>query len=142
MKYKYQEQISRLIAEGCVLPGLRQPGGMAAFRFVFSGSHPFNHKPVCIQNPGRRLPGSLKLSGYALSCFDSRSHAERRYEALCKSFKNAPKVIGDTLCGGTLRDEDGMVTEVEADTGHFDLYESEVCDLNKTLKTIVRLWKK
>lgn len=142
MTFKYQEQISRLIAAGCELPRLKQPGEMEAFRFVFSGSSLLNHKPVCIQNPARRLPGNLKISGYALSCFDSRAHAERRYAALCKSFKNAPKALGDALCGGILRDEDGMVTEVEADTGHFDLYESEACDLGKTLKIIVRLWKR
>lgn len=142
MTYKYQEYIDRLLAEGYVMPEVHAPNGMAAFRYVFSESHPNNHKPVCIQNPSRRLPDGEKFSGYALSCFNSRLNAEHRYAALCKSFKRTPKTIGNALCGGTLSNEDGMVTEPDTNSGHFDLYESKSCNLSRTFKTIELLWKK
>lgn len=141
MQYKYQEYIDRLLAEGYTMPEVHVPNDMEAFRYVFSSDNPNNHKPVCRQNPSRRLPDSEKFSGYALSCFNSQQNAEKRYNALCKSFKRTPKAIGDSLCSGKLRNEDGMVTTPDTNSGHFDLYESTTCDLSNTFKIIEQLWK-
>lgn len=142
MLYKYQEYINKLLADGYVMPEVYAPNSMDAFRYVFSDNNPNNHKPVCIQNPSRRLPDNEKFSGYALSCFNSQQNAEKRYATLCKSFKRTPKAIGDSLSGGSLRNEDGMVTKPDTNSGHFDLYESTTCDLSKTFKIIEQLWKK
>ena len=142
VRFKYQEYIDKLLSEGYSLPEMHLPEGMEAFRFVHSYATPNNHKPVCIQNPARVLPDNQKLSGYALSCFDGREKAKERYAALCKSFKRAPKTIGDALSGGNLNDSDGWVTKPDNRSGHFDLYESLQCDLTKTFKTIEILWKK
>lgn len=139
MRYKYQEYIDKLLADGYVMPEVHAPNGMDAFRYVFSDDNPNNHKPVCIQNPSRRLPDNERFSGYALSCFNSQHNAEKRYAALCKSFKRTPKAIGDSLSGGSLRNEDGMVTKPDPNSGHFDLYESTTCDLSKTFKIIEQL---
>lgn len=141
MLFKYQEFIDQLLAEGYVMPDVHAPKGMAAFRYVFSNCNLNNHKPVCIQKPSRRLPDNNKFSGYALSCFNSQRNAEKRYAALCKSFKKTPKVIGDSLSSGSLRDEDGMETTPDTNSGHFDLYESTICDLSKTFKIIEQLWR-
>lgn len=141
MTFKYQEHINKLLAQGLKMPELHTPNGMDAYSYVFSDNNSNNHKPVCIQNPSRRLPDNEKFSGYALSCFNSKEKAERRYSSLCKSFKRTPKVIGDSLCEGHIENEDGMVTTPDVDSGHFDLYESETCDLSSTFNIIEKLWK-
>lgn len=141
MTFKYQEYIDELMAQGLSMPVLYAPKGMKAYRFVFSGDNTNNHKPVCVQKPSRQLPDNEKFSGYALSCFNSQQKAEQRYSSLCKSFKRVPKVIGDSLCGGFIQNEDGMVTSPNVCSGHFDLYESETCDLSKTFNIIEVLWK-
>ena len=141
MTFKYQEYIDELLAQGLKMPELHFPEGIRAYRFVFSVDNANNHQPVCIQNPSRRLPDNERFSGYALSCFNNQEKAEHRYSSLCKSFKRTPKVIGDSLCGGHLRNEDGMVTSPDVNSGHFDLYESEACDLSKTFNIIEKLWK-
>lgn len=142
MTYKYQEYIDKLLSEGYIMPEVHAPNGMKAFRYVFSENNSNNHKPVCIQKPSRILPDNEKFSGYALSCFDSKPNADRRYAALCRSFKRTPKIIGDALCAGTLKNIDGMVTTPDTRSGHFDLYESTICDLSKTFKIIEQLWKR
>lgn len=142
MTFKYQKDIDVLLAQGLSMPVLHAPNGMNAYRFVFSSDNANNHKPVCVQNPSRRLPDNEKFSGYALSCFNSQQKAKQRYSSLFKSFKRTPKVIGDSLCGGLIENEDGMVTSSDVSSGHFDLYESETCDLSKTFKMIEKLWKK
>ena len=141
MTFKYQEYIDELLAQGLKMPELHSPDGINAYRFVFSGDNGNNHKPVCIQNPSRRLPDNERFSGYALSCFNNQEKAERRYSSLCKSFKRTPKVIGDSLCGGIIENDDGMITLQDLASGHFDLYESETCDLSKTFNIIEKLWK-
>lgn len=142
MTFKYQKYIDDVIAEGYTMPELHQPNGMDAYRFAFADDNPNNHKPVLIQNPSRKLPGSERLSGYALSCFDNQRKAERRYASLCKSFKRTPKAIGDSLWSGTLHNDDGMVTSADSTSGHFDLYESASCNLTRTFKVIEMLWKR
>lgn len=142
MIYKYQQQIDKLLAEGLTMPTVYAPNNMEAFRYVFSTDNPNNHKPVCIQNPSRRLPNREKLSGYALSCFNSQQNAEKKYAALCKSFRQTPKTIGDSLSYGRLKDTDGMITKPDSASGHFDLYESASCDLSKTFHITKQLWKR
>ena len=141
MTFKYQEQLDKLLSEGYTMPHLHEPNGMNGYRYVFVNGSDNNHKPVCIQNPSRRLPNNEKFSGYALSCFDSQQNAEKRYAALCKSFKRTPKTIGDALSGGQLENQDGLVTTPDKISGHFDLYEYASCDLNKIFKIIETLWK-
>ena len=92
MTFKYQEHINKQLAQGLKMPELHTPNGMDAYRNVFSDNNSNNHKPVCIQNPSRRLPDNEKFSGYALSCFNSKEKAERRYSSLCKSFKRTPEI--------------------------------------------------
>lgn len=134
MEYKYQLNIDTLIKKGIPMPHLHQPNDMAACRFTFMQPNSNCHKPVCIQNPARVLPDNVKMSGYALSCFNNSKKAEKRYLAIRKSFKRAPLVIGDAICEGKLTNDDGMVTEADNDSGHFDLYEFPQCDLSKTFK--------
>lgn len=142
MRYKYQKAIDDLLAQGLTMPELIEPNDLAAFRFVFEAQNERNNKPVCVQNPKRTLPNNAKFSGYALSCFNDMAKAEQRYWDLCESFPRTPITIGDSLSGGELHNEDGMITSPERNTGRFDLYESETCDLNKSFKLIERLWRR
>lgn len=53
--FKYQEQIDKLLAEGCQLPELFMPNNQQACRFVFSEEGHSNHIPQYMSNPKRML---------------------------------------------------------------------------------------
>lgn len=137
MRFKYQKQIDELLALGCQLPELFEPGKMFACRFAFSGEGRANHIPQYMSNPKRMLQdmgkGKANTSLLSLSCFTTAEKAESFFTNLCKAFKNAPNSIGDSLSEGNLANEDGRKTTT-ADNGHFDFYEFESCDLNKTFQ--------
>lgn len=135
--FKYQKQIDELLAMGCQLPELFAPNDMQACRFAFSGEGHINHIPQYMSNPKRMLQdmgkGKANTSLLSLSCFITAEKAETFYMNLCKAFKNAAYSIGDSLSEGCLTNEDGMKTST-ANNGHFDFYEYETCDLNKTFQ--------
>lgn len=136
-KFKYQQWIDQLVKEGCLLPPLYAPDNMQACRFVFSSNDGRNHIPQYVAQPKRMLQdvakGRSNTSLLALSCFVTAHQAESFYANLRKAFKNAVNSIGDALAEGTLANDDGMKTS-ESGNGHFDFYEFENCDLNKTFK--------
>lgn len=136
-KFKYQELIDQLKAKGCKMPLLFKPDGMSACRFVFSSTEQQNHIPQYVRNPKRMLQdinkGNADTSLLALSCFSSSSKAEAFFSNLQKSFKNAKISIGDSLAEGILANDDGLKTAISPN-GHFDFYEYEQCDLNKSFK--------
>ena len=133
--FKYQSLIDQLLAMGCHLPMLSQPNDTNACRFAFAeGDHP-NHIPQYVSNPRRMLldmgKNSATTSLLALSCLTTPERAEAFYANLRKAFKHAASSIGDSLAEGILTNNDGMMTTPSAN-GHFDFYEYEGCDLNKT----------
>ena len=137
VRYKYQRQIDELLAMGCQLPELFAPDNIQACRFAFSGEGQANHIPQYMSNPKRMLQdmgkGKANISLLSLSCFTTADKAETFYFNLRKAFKNVQHTIGDSLSEGLLANEDGQITSPAAN-GHFDLYEYETCDLNKTFK--------
>ncbi len=124
-RFKYQIYYDKLSNCGIRMPQLFEPNGVVAFRFVFTGDNSKNHKPVSILNPSRDLPDELKYSGYALSCYDDEDKAVARYKNLCKINKKMPLILGDALCSGSFVNPDGMVSEIDTNTRHFDFYEYE-----------------
>ena len=136
-KYKYQSLIDELIALGCQLPDLYAPNNIKACRFVFSDSKHQNHIPQYMTNPKRMLQdvakGKATTSLLSLSCFDSSTKAESFYCYLQKAFRNISNYIGDSMSEGVLTNEDGVKTK-SASNGHFDFYEYEGCDLNKSFE--------
>ena len=144
-KFKYQKQIDELLALGCQLPELFAPNNMLACRFAFSEEGHQNHIPQYMSNPKRMLQDVNKGNGntslLALSCFTTAEKAETYYTNLRKVFKNAPNSIGDALAEGTLVNEDGVKTTSSAN-GHFDFYEYEACDLNKSFQITKSLIEK
>ena len=126
-----------MLALGCQLPELFDPNNMQACRFAFSEEGHQNHVPQYMSNPKRMLQDINKGKGntslLALSCFANAEKAETFYTNLLKAFKNAASSIGDSLSEGMLTNEEGKKTSTSAN-GHFDFYEYEACDLNKTFQ--------
>lgn len=137
VRFKYQEQIEELLAGGCQLPELFAPNNLRACRFAFSEEGHTNNVPQYMSNPKRMLQdignGKANISLLSLSCFTTAEKAETFYSNLRKAFKNIQYSIGDSLSEGCLRNEDGKMTSA-ASNGHFDFYEYEACDLNKTFQ--------
>ena len=133
--FKYQSLIDQLLVAGCHLPVLSSPDNMNACRFAFTEEGHQNHLPQYVSNPRRMLQdigkNSATTSLLALSCFTTSERAEAFYANLRKAFKHVACSIGDSLAEGILTNDDGMMTTPSAN-GHFDFYECEGCDLNKT----------
>ena len=113
------------------------PEGMKACRFVFSDASHQNHIPQYMANPKRMLQdvakGKATTSLLSLSCFATLTKAETFYTNLSKAFRNISASIGDSLAEGKLENDDGMKTAT-GNNGHFDFYEYEGCDLNRTFQ--------
>ena len=130
------------MAVGCQMPELFAPEDMQACRFVFSGEGHANHIPQYMSNPKRMLQdlgkGKATTSLLSLSCFATAENAETFYMNLRKAFRNIATSIGDSLSEGSLANEDGRKTST-ASNGHFDFYEFDSCDLNKTFQITKKL---
>lgn len=142
MRLKYQKELDFFIENGYQLPKLFLPSSKEAYRYVFSKDIQNNHIPPHKLHPSRLKQqikdGNVDLSGYALSNFETLNQAVTFYRYLRKSCKNVKKQIGDSLSFGVLKSKDGMITFSDS-SGLFDLYESEVCDLNTTFNIIKAL---
>lgn len=90
-----------------------------------------------MSNPKRMLQdmgrGKVNISLLSLSCFTTTEKAETFYTNLRKAFRNVQYSIGDSLSEGCLSNDDGRMTST-ATNGHFDFYEYEACDLNRTFQ--------
>ena len=145
VRFKYQKQIDELMAVGCQLSELFAPNDLQACRFAFSEEGHVNHIPQYMSNPKRMLQdigkGKANISLLSLSCFTTAEKADVFYSNLRRAFKNVHYSIGDSLSEGCLTDEDGKITSA-ASNGHFDFYEYEKCDLNKTFQITRNLIEK
>lgn len=134
-RFKYQKELDELLARGCQLPPLFAPNDLSAYRFAFSSLAQQNHIPQYVRNPKRMLKdmakGEADTSLLSLSCFETEPQAESFYSNLRKAFKNAWSSIGDSLAQGVLTNDDGVKTKTSGN-GHFDFYEYEQCDLNRS----------
>lgn len=139
MAFKYQVEIDHFVSQGAELPALHAITDKESFRYVFANSAQQNHIPPHKLHPNRLEQqikiGKVDLSGFALSNLETEKHAMAFYQYLLKNCKNARKQIGDSLSYGVLTKTDGLITDTDVN-GHFDLYESDVCDLNQTFKIV------
>jgi len=141
--FKYQTELNRLFESGRKLPSLGVPQSKLAYRYVFDYEHPNNHKPIYVQNPKRRQfhvdCDKLTTSGYALSCFEKKESAVQQFKNLKNTHKNIDNSIGNALCGGFLDEKDGLITDSNEKTTHFDLYEYCECNLGGKFEIQQRL---
>lgn len=142
MVFKYQQELDFCIKQGCKLPLLHALESQRAFRFVFSDDSRSNHVPPHKLHPNRLKQqinvGRVDISGFALSNLETEDKAIEFYDFLRNNCPNIKKQIGDSLSSGTLVHTDGMITDADS-KGHFDLYESDTCDLSQTFTIIKSL---
>lgn len=142
MVLKYQDEINYFISQSSKLPALYMIKSKEAFRYVFAEMAGQNHLPPHKLHPNR-LEQQIKmdkvdLSGFALSNLETEGQAMAFYDYLHRICKNVHKQIGDSLSFGILTQTDGLITDTDAN-GHFDLYESETCDLSQTFSIVKSL---
>lgn len=141
--FKYKYQIEHLLSLGFTLPNLSKPNNKVAFRFIFKDKPAQNHIPQYIKKPRRALTEIEKLkattSGYALSCFEQESKAKSCFTSLAASIPQIRKTIGDSLSSGVITDLDGLISDVNVKTSHFDLYEYCQCNLSNNFNYLYSL---
>lgn len=132
MKFKYQEYIAQLSIQ-CP-PSDYEPKEMQAFRFVFEANQELaknNFLPILMINPRRKLSPdtpAARCQGYALSLFDTKQNAEKRYSQLREINRNITKTLGTHLAEGFIDKTDGLVSQIDS-KGHLSLHEFENADL-------------
>lgn len=131
--FKYSEELKEAGKRGAALPSLSVPNDTNAYRFVFRNDIPKSYIPVYLLSPQRATKDEekhkLSTSGYALSLFNTEDNAVKKYAELSASFRNIRSIIGDSVSHGNLNKEDGLISRISPNNGHFDLYEFEKCDL-------------
>ena len=141
MTFKYQEYIDNLSIQ-CP-PSEYLPKELQAFRFVFDASDQHsknNFLPVLIIKPSRQLnhTPAARCQGYALSLFDTKENAEKRYSQLIKKRSTLPKSLGTHLAKGFIDSTDGLASEVD-ENGHFSLHEFANVDLSQNFNIVAAL---
>jgi hypothetical protein len=136
-RFKYQDQLIAISEfRGCNFPpdNLHIPAFEEdVYRFIFDNpEHPNNHKPPFIIKPLRanNPNDKMKSDGYALSCFEKEIQAKRTFQKFTKSNRNFAKTAGNSLSRGLIENIDGLVDNT-TESGHFNLYEFEDCDLSQ-----------
>lgn len=135
MTYKYQDYIDQFQAIGVVMPEVSHIVACECYRFAFEHCPEKNHIPQYISNPKRRLTdinrNRASMTLLALSCFLQEENAIARYEELRRSIPLIGKSVGDSIFTGHITETEGMVTPPNVES-HFNLFESDTCDLHQT----------
>lgn len=141
-KFKYQNDIDSITAEGCVCPSdVFAISQIDSFRFVFEDiNHPYNFLPQLKQQPTRfnSQSSSQKCKFLSLSFYSDIKNARQQYEAFKSNFPNFPVKVGNCIANGVLNSNDGLASEEDVYT-HFDFYEFEDADLRLKFKIIDQL---
>lgn len=126
-RLKYKKEISCLLEQGLMLPALFTPVNKDAFRFISKSSTKNNHLPAYKIKPQRILQDEAKhkltTNGYSLSCYDTEEDAQNAYDIFKISFKNIESTLGDAIGSGSLSENDGLITNSNKITKHFEFYE-------------------
>lgn len=142
-EFKYQSQIDALVALGAPIPPLREPSNLRAYRYIFANDERcLNHIPPFVVSPTRAIVKDIRkvppVEGFALSCYLDGNKAIDIYFGFINERPMLHKSLGDTLCSGNIANDDGKVTNPNADT-HFELFEFVGCNLNNTFTKIERV---
>lgn len=138
LAYKYSSELAIIHSKHpkCPPEDISEPNDLQAYRFVFKEeNHINNHKPVGLQTPQRILTtaNSKKCCLFSLSCFLGKKEAMAFFKEMKRNHKNFEKTVGDSLCEGVLRNDDGHVSPPD-DKTHFELFESSTCNLSNSFK--------
>ena len=76
--------------------------------------------------------------GFALSMYNEKDNAKKRFAELIADKPNSYKKIGTHLSNGLLKTSDGMSNEYDS-TGHFSLFEFENVDLRDSFEIVEQM---
>ncbi|MDB5015388.1 MAG: Integral rane protein [Mucilaginibacter sp.] len=110
-----------------------------AFRFIYERiEDDRNFIPVYIKKPQRfnHKSDAEKCSGFGISLYNSEERAIKKYSSLINVVQNIGKTIGTHLAEGKILKDFGVTTPIDGE-GHFDLHESDTCNLHNKF-TVVR----
>lgn len=117
------------------------PTEIQAFRFTYESiADERNFQPVSIKQPKRFNDKSdlEKCSGFGISLFQTEEFAINRYNKLKKTSPQIEKTIGSYLATGKINNNDGVITPIN-ESGHFDLHESDICNLHDRFSIIKKI---
>jgi len=125
MDLKYDAELGRY--NNCP-PAKAEPRRQPAFRFVFDDiADSRNFLPPALRQPQRAFRENQKCISMALSMFEKREDAIKRYNGLKRRHRNIHKAIGTHLAQGEIEKTDGLTTPLAK--GHFSLFEAKDANL-------------
>jgi hypothetical protein len=139
MNFKYKSLMLEVGVEDICPPTESVSNEIQAYRFTYEKlEDDRNFKPVYIKKPQRFNDKSdvEKCSGFGISLYKSEEHAVKKYSTLSNIIQNIGKTIGTHLAKGQILNDFGVITPIDEE-GHFDLHESDTCNLHNIF-TIVR----
>ncbi len=138
---KYKDLIAGLSLNECGCPPDNSTSiDIKTYRYVFENdTKKHNHLPNRKISPKRVLENDLEYcSVCGLSCYNTEENAITFFKNLVNSFPNIPQKIGDSLCVGDLKQNDGVMGEIDS-FGHFDFYEYIAFDPHQTFTFLKRI---
>ena len=114
---------------------------MQAYRFTYETiEDKRNFEPVFAKNPRRFNDKSdaEKCSAFGISLYQSEAQAITKYIILKSIVQNIGKTIGTHLAKGIIYKHYGVITPIDEE-GHFDLHESQECNLHNDFTVIQEL---
>lgn len=122
---EYQSEVTEVAKTGVACPPLHaSESNREAFRWVFNPVTARCFQPQAVRNPPRLLnerDPERRCSCWALSMHETLNQSVSAFQNLEKSFRNAKKVIGNSVAHGILAQADGLSTPADQ-SGHFDLH--------------------
>lgn len=126
---KYQNEINRYNFDFTAFSEKE----LICYRWSFNDiNHPSNFLPPNILNPENLCHG---CRGWALSFFDNKNDAKRKYFSLVKDKNKLYKKLGTHLSEGMLDNDDGISDE-PTNNGHFDHFEYCNITLNQKFRIV------
>jgi len=141
MSLKYQKEIDKFSPTASDWEKFDKINDKPSFRWVFKDLTDFrNFHPV--YKFGSRLEEEIALGragfkGWALSFFDTKDNAQKKFDRFYKKNTNFHKAVGDCIAEGVVYSEDGL-SEIKCNSeGHFNHFEFVDTDFYKDRFTIV-----
>ena len=98
--------------------------------------HPDNFRPPAAIKPSRTWgDDDERCEAFALSLFETAEALVVEMAALEKNFKQLRKRIGNHIATGNIETTDGVMSTPDQ-KGHFNLHESETCQLESKFNWI------
>lgn len=126
MQLKYADDLRKY--QNCP-PADAVPHLQEAFRYVHAAlDDKRNFLPVSRLTPRRKLRLNEQCVSFALSMYETREQAVKKYAYLRNQHENFQKTAGSHLARGVLMEEDGRGCHYRSD-GHFSFFEASTADL-------------